>query len=134
MCKFDSVNLNTESNLQMNVSLEIVGGCHHHHTHVVHPLSWFSLSMSEITKTPRLSHEDHIDGILLHLFWEVFQVVADRLSQLQMFLGDSWDGMDDHLFCSSSIPAVAISFCWRVRNQTKVSCLHELCDLFQITF
>ena len=36
MCKFDSVNLNTESNLQMNVSLEIVGGCHHHHTHVVH--------------------------------------------------------------------------------------------------
>ena len=32
-----------------------------------------------------------------NLFWEVFQVVADRLSQLQVFLGDSWDGMDNHL-------------------------------------
>ena len=67
--------------------------------------------MSEITKTPWLSHENYIDGVLLHLissmrmvltlcgnlFWEVFQVVADRLSQLQMFLRDSWDGMDDHV-------------------------------------
>ena len=34
---------------------------------ITHPLSWFSLTMSEITKTPWLSHENHIDGIFLHL-------------------------------------------------------------------
>ena len=34
--QIESIYFNAESYLQMNVSLEVVGSCHHHHTHVVH--------------------------------------------------------------------------------------------------